>query len=66
MPYESSAGAIADACLWAIAQASRHPTAPRTGRALSRNALVRGVTRLPSVPDRKRTLTVTIVHVGRL
>jgi hypothetical protein len=35
---------------WAIAQASRHPTAPRAGRVLSRKALVRDVTRLPSEP----------------
>jgi hypothetical protein len=35
---------------WAIAQASRHPTAPRAGRVLSGKALVRDVTRLPSEP----------------
>jgi hypothetical protein len=39
-----------DARDWAIAQASSHPMASRTGRALSRKALVRGIARLPSEP----------------
>ncbi len=37
-----------DGCSWANPQVSSHPMAPRTGRVLSRKALMRGVTRLPS------------------
>jgi hypothetical protein len=47
---QTSAVSGRDARSWAIAQASRHPRAPRTGRVLSRKALVRGVTPLPPEP----------------